>query len=347
MDNAICDTPVDHPSAWKSSDIGGKQGLMHKLGPEHIEALQELLARTRRQPPEAVTREDFAHPSIADLMTSVREAIMNGRGAVVLAGVDLRRFTLDEYTRIYWGLGTYLGTAMPQSERNDRIGYVQKVADNPTSRGYLMDIELGSHCDFHEILSLASFRCAGQGGMSGLVSGLAIHNAILATRPECLEALYEGFYHVGAPDQPVSATKVPIFANVDGVVSCYYHSLLWKLAMRRMGVALPEALADALQYFDAQARRPDLRAEFMLEPGEMLFWHNFICLHSRTAFKDSVEHRRLLLRLWLNVADGRRMPPEFLAQARWMDVAHANGRAGLDYSELFAPQPQPGVTRVC
>jgi hypothetical protein len=121
-------------------------------------------------------------------------------------------------------------------------------------------------------------------------------------------------------------------------MSCYYHPLLWKLASRRMGVALPEALNEAVQYFDEVARRPDIRAEFMLEPGEILFWHNFLCLHSRTAFKDSPEQRRLLLRLWINVADGRRMPPEFLAQARWMDVAHAQGRPGLDYSELFTPQ---------
>jgi hypothetical protein len=117
--------------------------------------------------------------------------------------------------------------------------------------------------------------------------------------------------------------------------------MLWKLAARRMGVELPQPLTDALEYFDEQARRPDLHAEFTLEPGEMLFWHNFICLHSRTAFQDSAERRRLLLRLWINVADGRRMPAEFIAQARWMDIAHANGRAGIDYSEMFAPPPPP------
>jgi hypothetical protein len=217
---------------------------------------------------------------------------------------------------------------------------VQKEQDNPTSRGYLMDIELGSHSDFHEILSLASFSRAQEGGMSGVVSGLAIHNAIYESKPEHLEALYQGFYHVGAPDQPLSAEKVPVFANVNGVVSCYYHGMLWKLAARRMNTPLPQALADALQYFDAQARRPDIRADFMLEPGEMLFWHNFVCLHSRTAFKNSAEHKRLLLRLWINVRRGRPMPPEFTAQARWMDIAHSHGRSGLDYSDLFVTQPE-------
>jgi hypothetical protein len=330
---------IRHPSAWKSSDIGGKEGLMHRLGVEHIEALEEALDRTRHKRLELVTRADFDHPVLNSLMAAARDEIMSGHGAVILGGLDMHRFTLDDYARIYWGLGTHLGEAMPQSQRNDRIGHVQKEESNPSSRGYLMDIELGSHCDFHEILSLASFRCAREGGMSGVVSGLAIHNAILQSKPEHLDALYEGFHHVGAPDQPLSAQKVPVFANVGGIVSCYYHGMLWKLAARRLGSQLPQPLQDALEYFDSQARRPDLRADFMLEPGEMLFWHNFVCLHSRSSFKDTADHRRLLLRLWINPLEGRPMPEEFTAQARWMDVAHAHGRAGIDYSEMFAAQP--------
>ncbi len=47
-----------------------------------------------------------------------------------------------------------------------------------------MDVEaLRSHTDFHEILSLASYRRSAEGGMSGAVSALAIHTSSSPRRP--------------------------------------------------------------------------------------------------------------------------------------------------------------------
>ena len=322
-------SPIDHPAAWTSGDIGGKEGLTHRLAPEHIEALHAIVARTRHRPAHEATREDAAHPAIDALMAGVRHTLMRGTGAVVLAGFDMEALSLDDYARMYWILGTHLGKGAPQSYRGDRIGHVQKEKENPTQRGYLMDIELRSHTDFHEILSLASVRKSAEGGMSGIVSALAIHNAILETRPELLAPLYEGFYHAASGE--VSPTKVPVFCCVEGKVSCYYHNLFVVNAARQLGVEVPADLQEALDYFQQMAARPDLRADFMLEPGEMMFWHNFTALHSRTAFSDTDNQRRLLLRLWLNVEDGRPMAPEFTARARAMDAMHEAGRAAIDY----------------
>ena len=326
----IRQTRIDHPAAWTSADIGGKEGLMHRMAPEHVQALMAVVERTRHKAPHEITREDASDPVIVQLMTGVRYAIMQGMGAVILSGLDMTAITLDDYQRIYWALGTHLGTGAVQSYRGDRIGYVQKEKENPTGRGYLMDIELRSHCDFHEILSLASWRKAPRGGESGVASALAVHNAIAATRPELLAPLYEGFHHASSGDA-VSNGKVPIFCEVDGVVSCYYHNLFMVNAARQMGVSYPPELQEALDYFVELANSPAIRADFMLEPGEMMFWHNFTVLHSRQAFDDSEDQKRLLLRLWLNVEEGRPMAPEFTARARWMDEAHEAGRAAIDY----------------
>jgi len=52
---------------------------------------------------------------------------------------------------------------------------------------------------------------------------------------------------------------------------------------------------------EAQLRRPELRAEFHLEPGQILFTNNRWILHNRTAFGDDPDpdRRRHYLRLWL------------------------------------------------
>jgi hypothetical protein len=43
----------------------------------------------------------------------------------------------------------------------------------------------------------------------------------------------------------------------------------------------------------------------------MLLWHNYTALHSRTAFEDWPDRKRLLLRLWLTVPNGRQYDPAF------------------------------------
>ena len=51
----------------------------------------------------------------------------------------------------------------------------------------------------------------------------------------------------------------------------------------------------------------------------MIANNNFVVLHARTEFKNSRGKERLLLRLWLNVRDGRPMVPELLYRSRAFD----------------------------
>jgi len=321
---------IDHPSAWTSSAIGGREGLTRRFGQQQLDAFDRLLEKLRDVSPTDITRADFTSPEVDALMRAVRYEIMEGKGAIILSSVDFSRYSFEDFQKIYWGLGTHLGHAVPQSYRRDRIGIVQKEEDNPTGRGYLMDVELRSHTDFHELLSLATVRKAESGGLSGIVSSLALHNAVYERAPELLEPLYEGFFHESANGE-VSATKVPIFGCVDGKVSCYYHLPFIHKAAKILGMELPDELQRAIALLNELAMDPSIRADFMLEPGEMLFWHNFMALHSREAFHDTPENKRMLLRLWLNVPDGRPLPPEFHERAQYMDRAHEAGEAAINY----------------
>jgi hypothetical protein len=330
--NEIYRHRIDHPWAWTSSEIGGKEGLTHRMAPEHAKAMWQLVEKTRHKAPDATTREDFDHPLVNDLMAAIRDETMNGHGCVVLSGLDLEGVSVEDYGRLYWGLGTHLGEGVAQSYRGDKIGLVQKEEHNPTGRGYLMDVELRSHTDFHEILSLASYRKSAEGGYSGLVSSGAIHNVMLEEMPHHLEALYEGYY-LGGPGQGVQ-NKVPVFCNVGGKVSCFNQGLFFMMAARARGEELPPALTEALEALREVAARPELRADFMLEPGEIVFFHNFQVLHSRTDFKDTPEQKRLLLRLWLNVPGGRAMHPTYTEMGQRMDEQHAKGTAGVVYPQF-------------
>jgi len=74
---------------------------------------------------------------------------------------------------------------------------------------------------------------------------------------------------------------------------------------------------------DAIAARPDIRADFILEPGEIAFWHNFKVRRSRTSFQAAEKKECLLFGLWLNVGHGRPTPFEIKERARSIDLDHS------------------------
>jgi hypothetical protein len=309
---------IDHPSAWTNRSIGGKAGLMCRLTAQHLDALDEVLARTRHVNPQEITRADFDHPRLNPLLAELFDLIQNGRGAVVITGVTRERYSEEDFERIYWGFGTHWGTAVIQSAFGDRLGRVRFTPvspDNPTNRAYRSNEELTPHTDSNEIVGLMAVQKAKSGGYSQLTSSLAIHNEILRNRPDLLDPLYEGFNYASreasTTAQPVTPYKIPVFCYLDGKVSCHYVGEFIRVAAQKMGVVLPPGLSEALDYFDQVATRDDIRAHFMLEPGEMMIVNNFTVLHARTNFEDSSEQKRHLLRLWIDVQEGREVIPEY------------------------------------
>jgi hypothetical protein len=72
----------------------------------------------------------------------------------------------------------------------------------------------------------------------------------------------------------------------------------------------------------------------MLEPGEMLLWHNFQMLHARQAYQDSTQHTRHLLRLWLKVENDRPICDEILERAKIYERVHRERSGRVPESAL-------------
>jgi hypothetical protein len=231
---------------------------------------------------------------------------------VLITGLSPDRYTAEQLERIYWGFGTHWGKAAVQSISGDRLG---RVRSRPSSsHTYQTDAELVFHTDPHEIIGLMCVEKAACGGESELVSAIAIHDRLAATRPDLLPALYRGFpyaFKYTARQGHVTSYDVPVFSTVDGRVSCVYVRGSIKNAATALGRSIPSDLAEGLKAFNAIADDPDTKLTFILEPGEILMVNNFTILHSRRAFQDSADHRRYLLRLWLDVPNGRPVIPVY------------------------------------
>lgn len=303
---------IDHPSAWTNASIGGKEGLMHRIEPAELDAFDELLVATADIAPLETTREQFAHPALLPMYKTLRELLLNGRGTVVVSGMTRERYTEEQLERLYWGIGLHLGIPASQSYRGDRLGRVTQTAvgaENPVDRGYKGSGELMPHTDNNVgIVGLLCVQKAAEGGYSLVSSSAAIHNVLLATRPELLERLYEGYYMTSQEAtlsaHPHNNLKIPVFSHEQGHLSCLFNRGFYERA-NSVRHDMSEAFDEATNLVVEIARRPDIEARFILEPGEILFINNYTALHARTNFADSPEYKRCLLRLWLLTPDGR------------------------------------------
>jgi len=301
--------PIDHPGAWTRRSIGGKEALTRALSPAHVAEIDRILAATRDLAPQRVERAQFDAPALNEFLAAVRRELLDGRGAVIIQGVTPEHYDEAAFERIFWGVGLHLGHAVLQSDLGDRIGHVRHQPGLTKVRGYRSTRELKMHTDVQELVGLMSVQRAESGGVSQLVSSLAIHDVIRRERPDLMPILYEGSPRWVYEKLYVTGYAVPIFCNVDGAISCSFFGV--EDSAEKLGKSLPAELEAAIDCFKEVAGCPDMCQSFILEPGEMMVWNNFTCLHARTEFQNSAARQRHLLRLWMDVPDGRKVPRSF------------------------------------
>ncbi|MFI4994951.1 MAG: TauD/TfdA family dioxygenase [Hyphomicrobiales bacterium] len=329
---------IPRPQAWKSTDFKSKEDLVVALGEAQLAALRQGLARVNaeRMAVKDITKREFDFPALADFLAPILAEIRHGRGAAILRGLPVKGVSEDAVAAMYWGLGTHLGVGLSQSAVGDVLGNVVDATDNgrKAARGYRSNRELWLHTDNAELVGLCCVRQAKEGGVSLLANALAIHNEILAARPDYLVPLYEGFrYHrrgeEGEGDAPITPYNVPLFSNCDGEVSCFFLREAMVPALRDLNEQLTPPQKAALDYFDEVSLRDDMVLRFTLQPGEVLFFNNYTLLHARTEFvnRDEPGEQRHLMRLWLDVPNGRKVVPQIHI------YENEGGRGGIDRQE--------------
>ncbi len=301
---------VDHPSAWRGVDFDSIDDVSFVLQERHLAVLDAALkaARSDGLTLDTVEKHNFDLSAMVDDLAAIEAELLHGSGIIVIRGFPVDEYSLEDIEVMYWGLGCHLGTGESQSNMGDRLGRVEGVSGKDRSqRAYRNSVELMMHTDLADIIGMLSIRKAPRGGLSTYVSAAAVHNEILATRPEYLEPLYRGFrYHrfgAESPDEePVTPHCVPVLSEKDGYVSARYVPDYVYMAAEELGAPIPAFDNAALDYFNELAIRPDLRLDVMLEPGDLSLINNYTVLHTRDAFYDgdTQAEKRLLLRLWLS-----------------------------------------------
>lgn len=313
---------VTGPKAWRGADLGQDGKWLLTLTPSEQREIRTALdhARSRNVPMLHWRQEDFPLDGLRAKLAQITSDCRDGIGFAILRGLDISDYSDEEVGMIYWGLGVYLGEPLGQNPAGDLLGHVfdqGRSYGNIDVRGYETNARLPFHSDSCDMLGLMCLRKGVSGGLSSLVSSVSVHNAILEQHPEHLGLLYNGFHYIRREEaltgKGVSDKPIPVFGAHDGMVSCRYLRNQINAGAVKRGVPLSAIETEALDFMDAQTERPDLRFDFMLEPGDMEFANNYTVLHSRTHFTDgeSPQQKRHMLRLWLKFAAPWPVSPHF------------------------------------
>jgi len=334
MSTPILRELTHNATAWKGADVRGDTSWIHTLGAEEIEEIDQAFRHVKALGLSWGTfgKEHFPLPVLTAKLREIDNQIRNGRGFVLVKGFPVARYSLDELKTIYWGLGVHMGQVISHNVAGDFVAPVTDLGlktDDPNRRNNTTNQILDPHTDLADVVALLCVEKAKVGGMSSLVSSVAIHNEIVKNHPEYLEVLYEGFYHdyrgygPNADPNEVTATPIPVFEYNNGRINCAFAKKIIETGAKKRGVPLTPLQQAAIDYVHELGTREDMRIDMMLEPGDIQIINNYITLHARSNYIDHDDGRkRYLLRMWINLPDSVQLSPDFAAFVRRGIPAH-------------------------
>src|SRR5580658_6043884 len=310
----------DGPRAWTARNFSGASDWGLPFPDETRRELKAAIAYAIQHgaAAAAIKREDFPLPSFAVTREEIRRRLRDGSGFVVLRGLPLDDYSEEETRLLYAGLGTHLGTVIPQNLRGDRLYSVR-------DEGIQVEAEYGrtgvrfsksnAAFDFHtdspsrvagntpDFIGLLVLRTAKTGGESALVSGYALHNILREERPGVLRRLYRPFWvdrRAELPPGEDPVLPVPVF-TFDGRLTVRYLRFYITKGQEWKGEPLRSADVEALDVFEEVMLRPGVAVKVPAERGDLQLVSNTFLLHSRTSYEDhsAPERKRHYLRLWL------------------------------------------------
>lgn len=348
MASTILRKPVSAACAWRGPELAADSSWIWTLhGDELAEIDAALRAVTRRElRPGEFGREDFPLDLLAARLQRLLGELEDGRGFVLLRGLPVERYDIEQLLRIYWGLGVWLGQPMPQRAVLNLSGIRDDLIAHITDQGYDINgrnvhgsatrADQIPHVDPADVVALLCVRPAKSGGLSRIASASAIYNELLTRHPEYLEALYRGFrldlrgeVREGV-DAEVTPEPAPVYSYFADKLSINFNARMIRTGQDKIGRELDALEQDAIDAIIALARDPALRLDMDFRPGDIQFLNNYVILHSRTGWEDADDpkQRRLLLRLWLNVANARTLAPDFHGNAQRVAKHDITRRAG-------------------
>ena len=245
---------------------------------------------------------------------AVHKALEQDRGFAIVHGPASDQLRPEVKLALYWIVGQILGDPVAQNVQGVTLYDVRDTGQSVSQgvRFSVTNAESTFHTDASfedrvvDYVGLLCQNTAKSGGLSQLVSGYTVAAELAAIDPGAFKILTQPF-HVdrrgGVRPGESPTAEWPVLGGKNGLLYRYLRTWI-EVGHEKAGEPLTTDQTAALDALDRTLNRADLRAEFMLCPGDMFFSNNRWILHNRTAFEDHLapDLRRHYVRLWLRAS---------------------------------------------
>jgi len=315
--NSIIQPPAIADRIWGAELADNPRAWRHPLPDGLISTLLARVANSSSadQPVTTLRLTDADRTAWGQHFVPALRDLETGRGFVIFDSLPVEDLSLRQSTALYWLIGQFLGEPLEQNVEGWLLYHVRDMGRDVASgaRFSVTNYESSFHTDnsFGETIldyvGLLCLKTAKQGGVSQNVSGHAVYDVLRRQHADVLQTLSQP-YHVdrrgGFREGESPTVRRPVISWNESELLIRYLRYWIEVGHDKAGEPLTDAQRLALDVLDEVLKRPELRVEFSLRPGEMYFINNRWILHNRTAFTDHAdpEQRRHLVRLWLRVA---------------------------------------------
>ena len=136
---------------------------------------------------------NFRLPGMSELLHSIRDDLLNGKGFVLFKGFPVAEWGNHKSAIAYMGLGTHLGYFVSQNGKGHVLGHVKDLGEDAKQidkvRIYRTNARQFFHADDCDIVGLLCVARAFEGGESDICSSHELYNVLRRERPDVLETL--------------------------------------------------------------------------------------------------------------------------------------------------------------
>jgi len=303
-------TQVRSAADWRGDQIAHEHRWRLTLSDaQQAEVLGALGAvQAAGMAPQDVSRGAFPLSSLGPALDRLAREVTHGPGFALVRGLPLADLDERRCELIALGIAGYFGRIVAQGPDQVSALHVRDEGvdpSRPTTRSYQHNQRLGFHADPTDIVALLCIRPAKSGGLSTIVSSVAVHNEIVRTQPDLARVLYSPWwFDRRSGNDPDSFFQQPVYElDAAGRLTSHYGPDYMRSAQRAAHVPpLTPAQDQAMQAVDQLNHDPRFALAMDLRAGDLQFLNNHVILHARTEYEDhpEPERRRDLLRLWLD-----------------------------------------------
>ena len=307
---AVVRSPIESDAVWVADEVADESSWAVRLSPEQR---SEVVAAARLADGNGLTAAtvapaDFDLPGLRPDLANWADMLRVGRGFVLVRGFPVEELSPRQLELAYIGFGMQLGRPVSQNVAGDLLGHVRDERvrrTDPSVRLYQTNQRQDFHTDGADLVGLLCLRTARSGGQSRIASSAAVHNRILADRPDLIDVLYQPMYwdrngEEGPGEDPFFA--MPVLNDVGDYPRMFFIGWYIRDAQRHDRVPrLTPAQVEAIEAIERIANDDSVHLKMDFEPGDIQLLSNARILHCREAYEDYDEpdSRRYLLRLWL------------------------------------------------